>query len=200
MARKLSTSAMTTIAATSNGSVLRRQLGEEADRRIPQILAGQPLDEIDHRLAEDRGRARRAAAPATMPSTPMVRPTVMKTFSTPRRDAPIVRRMAMSRVLARTSMISEERMLNTATRMMIERTHEHHHPLDLERLEQGRVHRAPVVDHARGRRRVPASGARISPTRSASTVLTSIMPTASPSIRKVCASSIGMTTNALSKS
>jgi hypothetical protein len=42
-----------------------------------------------------------------MPSAPMVTPTVMKTFISPRRLAPIVRRMAMSRVLARTSMISE---------------------------------------------------------------------------------------------
>src|SRR5205085_6165215 len=30
----------------------RRQLGQEADLRIPQILAGQPLKEIDDRLAE----------------------------------------------------------------------------------------------------------------------------------------------------
>ena len=46
----------------------------------------------------------------------------MKIFITPRREAPIVRKMAMSRCLARTSMISEERMLKAATRMMIEST------------------------------------------------------------------------------
>src|SRR3546814_10169823 len=38
------------------------------------------------------------------------------------RVAPMVRRMAMSLVLARTSMISDDRMLNTATRMMIDST------------------------------------------------------------------------------
>jgi POT family proton-dependent oligopeptide transporter len=43
-----------------------------------------------------------------------------------------------------------------------------------------------------------AIGARISPTRSGSSVTTSTMPTASPSRNRVCASLIGMTTNALS--
>ena len=45
----------------------------------------------------------------------MVTPTVTNTFIIPRRLAPMVRRIAMSRVFARTSMISDERMLNTAT-------------------------------------------------------------------------------------
>ena len=57
-----------------------------------------------------------------MPSEPIVTPTVTKTFIIPRRLAPMVRRIAMSRVLARTSMISEDRMLNTATRTISDRT------------------------------------------------------------------------------
>ena len=52
----------------------------------------------------------------------MVTPTVMNTFIIPRRLAPMVRRIAMSRVFARTSMISDERMLNTATSTISERT------------------------------------------------------------------------------
>ena len=49
-------------------------------------------------------------------------PTVTNTLIMLRRLAPIVRRMAMSRVLARTSMISDDRMLNTATSTISDRT------------------------------------------------------------------------------
>ncbi len=63
-----------------------------------------------------------SSTPATVPSAPMQKPVVTKTLSSERRVAPIVRRMAISRVLARTSMISEERMLKTATSTMIEST------------------------------------------------------------------------------
>ena len=60
--------------------------------------------------------------PSTIPSEPIVTPTVTNTFIMLRRLAPMVRRMAMSRVLARTSMISDDKMLNTATRTISDRT------------------------------------------------------------------------------
>ena len=60
---------------------LRRQLGQEADRRVPQILAGHELDEVRPRPGGRTGRSRRGSAPRTMPSEPMVTPTVMKIFS-----------------------------------------------------------------------------------------------------------------------
>ena len=60
--------------------------------------------------------------PSTIPSDPIVTPTVMNTFIMPLRLAPMVRRIAMSRVLARTSMMSDERMLNTATSTISEST------------------------------------------------------------------------------
>src|SRR3546814_6391954 len=45
----------------------------------------------------------------------------MKIRITASRGAPIVRNIAMSRVLARTSMISDEMILNEATRMISDR-------------------------------------------------------------------------------
>ena len=90
-------------------------------------------------------------------------------------------------------------MLNTATRTMIESTTN-----IATRSTWSASNRAEFIERqsltTARLATAPASGARISSTRSASTVSTSIMPTASPSIRKFCASSIGMTTNALSKS
>ena len=56
----------------------------------------------------------------------------------------------MSRILARTSMISDEAMLNAATSVDQAQHDEHRHALDLERLEQSRIHLPPVDDHRRG--------------------------------------------------
>src|SRR3546814_4460858 len=57
-----------------------------------------------------------------MPSAPISVPTVMKMRIIAMRLAPIVLRIAISFVLARTSMMSDDRMLNTATNMMIDST------------------------------------------------------------------------------
>ena len=106
----------------------------------------------------------------------------------------------MSRVLARTSMISEERMLNAATRMMIDSTTNittrstWSASNKAEFIERQSLTIARLATAAGERRQDLARPGRH---RRSST---SIMPTASPIIRKFCASSIGMTTNALSKS
>ena len=104
----------------------------------------------------------------------------------------------MSRVLARTSMISDDRMLNDGDQDDQRQDDEHRDPLDLQRLEQGRVHLLPVDDdppalHQRLQRREDFAG----PCRDRS-VWISIMPTSSPIRSSVCASCIGMTTKALS--
>src|SRR3546814_10871391 len=57
-----------------------------------------------------------------MPSAPISVPTVMKMRIIAMRLAPIVLRIAISFVLERTSMMSDDRMLNTATNMMIDST------------------------------------------------------------------------------
>ena len=133
-----------------------------------------------------------------MPSEPMVTPTVTNTFIIPRRLAPIVRRMAMSRVLARTSMISDERMLNTATSTISDRTTN-----IATRSTSSAWNRAeficrqstitPVPSDQRLERREDLAA----PCRGRS-VWISTMPTWSPSISSFCASCIGMMTNALS--
>ncbi len=55
-----------------------------------------------------------SAVPAKRPRRPDGKANHMKMRSRLDRVAPMVRRMAMSRVLARASMMSDERMLNTA--------------------------------------------------------------------------------------
>ena len=123
----------------------------------------------------------------------MVVPTVTKMRSRLVRVAPMVRRMAMSRVLARTSMIKDDRMLNTATRMMIDRTTN----MATRSTANASNNWAFMVRQSWTTARPPtraARGRRISPTWSGSTVCTSNMPTASPSRSSVCASSSGMTT------
>ena len=104
----------------------------------------------------------------------------------------------MSRVLARTSMISDERMLNTATRMMIDSTTN----IATRSTASASNSCAFIVRQSvttarpptlRGQRREDLAdlvGDRSSRPRSC--------PTASPISSSVCASSIGMTTKALS--
>ena len=120
-----------------------------------------------------------------------------KIFSRLRRVAPIVRRIAMSRVLARTSMIRLDRMLNTATSTMIDR---------MTNIATRSISSASNRDElmlfqsfttARPSNRC-VTGASVSVTVSGSSVVTSIMPIASPVSSKVCASAMGMTTKALS--
>ena len=131
--------------------------------------------------------------PAKIPNVPMVTPTVTKIFIIAARLAPIVRRMAMSRVLARTSMIREERMLNTATNTISERTTN-----IAIRSTSKALKRAEFIWRQSTMMPWPRTtlfkDARVSPTLSGSLTCISIMPTWSPIIRRVWASSIGMTT------
>ena len=105
----------------------------------------------------------------------------------------------MSRVLARTSMISEEAMLNAATRMMM------HSTTNIAmRSTSSASNSAEFICRQSTMMPLPWtsgwSGASVSPTRSGSSTWTSTMPTWSPSSSRVCASCIGMMTNALSYS
>ena len=56
--------------------------------------------------------------PASVPTTPMLAPDSMKMRRIMPREAPIVRRIAMSRPLSFTIMIMPEMMLKAATRMI----------------------------------------------------------------------------------
>ena len=133
-----------------------------------------------------------------IPSEPIVTPTVTKTFIIPRRLAPMVRRIAMSRVFARTSMISDDSDVEHGDQDDERQDDEHRDPLDLQRLEQGRVHLPPVDDDALAAAPAAAAARGSRSTLSGLLVWISIMPTWSPSISRSCASCIGMTTNALS--
>jgi len=102
---------------------------------------------------------------------------------------------AMSRVLARTNMISEERMLKHA-RARSATARRTSHAFHLERLEQCRIHRrhhndAVATDEALKRRGDLLDAVGIAG-------LNFNHPTWSPSISSSCASCIGMITNALS--
>ena len=103
----------------------------------------------------------------------------------------------MSRVLARTSMISDEQMLKAATRMMIDRITNiaTRSTCSASNSEAFICRQSTTIPRLAT---LAASGASIWLTLSASTVCTSTMPTVSPSISNVWASSIGITTNALS--
>ena len=103
----------------------------------------------------------------------------------------------MSRVLARTSMISEERMLNTATRTISDSTTNiatRSTSSAWNKAEfigrQSMIDAAALDDFCKG--------ARICPTLSGLSVWISTMPTWSPISSNCCASCIGRTTNALS--
>ncbi len=105
----------------------------------------------------------------------------------------------MSRVLACTSMISDEMMLNAATTTMIDNMTN-----SATRSIASASNRLAFMLRQSATTACVATfwakGANISPTRSGSSVLISIMPTESPSSIRICASSIGMMTKALSKS
>ncbi len=134
-----------------------------------------------------------SVSPSAVPSTPMVVPMVRKIRSTDCRVAPIVRKIAMSRVRVRTSMISEETMLNAATSTMIDRMTNITTRSVASASNRLAFIRCQLVTTA-----LPATccakGWRICSTLSGSVVLTSIMPTASPESSNVWASAIGMTT------
>ena len=103
----------------------------------------------------------------------------------------------MSRVLARTSMISEERMLNTATSTMIDSAKN----IATRSTASASNSEALIVFQSvttawPGELRAPAARGSRRPCRRSS-VLTSIMPIASPVSSSVCASAIGMTTKRL---
>ncbi len=63
-----------------------------------------------------------SAWPAAVPIAPITKPVGTNILSMLCRVAPMVRRIAMSRVLARTNMMSEDRMLKTATSTMMDKT------------------------------------------------------------------------------
>ena len=137
--------------------------------------------------------------PSAIPNAPIVVPTVTNTLIIPRRLAPIVRRMAISRVLARTSMISDDNMLNTATSTISDSTTN-----IAIRSTSSASNKAEFICRQSTIWPLPFtigwSGARISPTLSGLTVWTSTIPTLLPIIRKFCASSSGMMTKVLSYS
>ena len=101
---------------------VRRQPGQIIDARVHQRRAGQPLDELadpldvlaEHHDAQDEARqsCRRSQSMRLLSGTRAVMAP---------RDAPIVRRMPMSRPLSFTSIMMPEMMFRAATRMISDR-------------------------------------------------------------------------------
>ena len=185
-----------TIAATSNGSVFDgRSVRKRTDgsHRFCPVIAWITFTTS---CRKNRKIAPRMT-PSTMPSEPIVTPTVTNTFIIPLRLAPMVLRIAMSRVFARTSMISDDRMLNTATSTISDRTTN-----IATRSTSSAWNRAEFICRQSTIRPRPwislRIGATISWTLSGSVVWISIIPTWSPISSSSCASCIGRSTNALS--
>ena len=114
---------------------------------------------------------------------PIADPDIKNTRRIVPEVAPIVRRIAMSRVLSFTIMIMPEMMLNAGDDDDQRQDQEHHRALDLKRAEEGRVHLAPI-DHARRRAATAASIlARISSTWSGFSTMTSMPVTPVPLLK-----------------
>ena len=196
VARKQKISAITQMPIVWNGSVLA---GSSVRKRICGSQIFWPVTSPMNFTTASRKVMKRkpSTPPAATPSAPIVVPTVTKMRISPPRVAPIVRNTAMSRVLARTSMISDETMLKAATTRMIDRivketvrsTASASNSSEFI-IRQSVIWPTPLT--------LSFSGWRICATRSGSTVSSSIIETPSPSSSSVCASSIGMTAKTLS--
>ena len=99
-----------------------------------------------------------SAAPASVPTTPMLAPVIRNTRMMAPLLAPMVRRMPISRPLSFTSMMSPEMMLKAATTHDHRQDDEHHVALHLEHGEEALVALAPVGEVQRGDARLLHGG------------------------------------------
>ena len=97
-----------------------------------------------------------SAKPSSVPVTPMLMPEIRKTRITEPREAPMVRRMAMSGDLSFTSITRPEMMLSAATRMISDRIRN----ITLRSIST--TSRKPLLKVCQGLRLVPGPAAFVS--------------------------------------
>ena len=107
-----------TTAPTSSGSIRAGYPGKEIDLGREQIDPDDILHELADRFDVSGKGDAQVPSPARVPTTPMLAPDSMKMRRIMPREAPIVRRIAMSRPLSFTIMIMLEMMLKAATTMI----------------------------------------------------------------------------------